>query len=165
MARVDVYLSLGSNLGDRRENLLRALALLDAALGRHYAAVSGFLETAPAGFSGGMFLNAAVRYRLPRPEGDTEACCLDLLRRVKEVERTMGRTDPPEYDAAGRRVYHSRIIDVDILFYGKETVDTAEITVPHKAMAERPFVLLPLREIATPSLRKAFPAFFTSETI
>ena len=72
----------------------------------------------------------------------------------------MGRTDPPEYEASGKRIYHSRIIDIDILFYGRETIDTLELTIPHKDIASRPFVLIPLREIARPSLINAFPDIF-----
>ena len=72
----------------------------------------------------------------------------------------MGRTDLPEYDADGNRIYHSRVIDIDILFFGKEIIDTPELTIPHKGIAERPFVMIPLREIARPSLKKAFPEIF-----
>ena len=81
-----------------------------------------------------------------------------VLEVVKTIERAMGRTDQPEYDADGKRVYHSRIIDIDILFYGKETIDTPDLTIPHKGIADRPFVLIPLNEIARPSLRRAYPS-------
>ena len=72
----------------------------------------------------------------------------------------MGRTDPPEYDADGRRIYHSRIIDIDILFYGKEVIETEELTIPHPRIAERDFVKKPLKEIAKKSFREAFPEIF-----
>ena len=85
---------------------------------------------------------------------------MDILDKIKEIERSMGRTDPPEYYKEGNRVYHSRIIDIDILFYGLRRIDTPRLTIPHKGIADRPFVLIPLREIARPSLRKAFPEYF-----
>lgn len=157
MALVNVYFSLGSNLGDREGNIVEALGRMDEAFGRHYSALSGLIETEPMGFSGDKFLNAAVLYRIP-DEGP-----LWTLYQVKEIEREMGRTDAPEYDADGNRIYHSRVIDIDILFYGSETVDLPELTIPHKGMADRPFVMVPLREIARPSLRKAFPEYFNDE--
>lgn len=164
MPFVNIYFSLGSNLGDRRRNLTEAVERLEAALDAPCAALSRFIETRAVGFSGGKFLNAVALFRVHRPEGTTEECCCALLGTVKQVERAMGRTDPPEYDAEGRRIYHSRIIDVDILFYGNETVDAADITVPHKGIADRPFVMIPLQEIARPSLRAAFPAYFPDPT-
>ena len=174
MALVGVYFSLGSNLGDREGNLSEALRRMDEAFGRHYSAVSSFMETEPMGFTGEPFLNAAVMYRLPLPpvpepvEGPVvrqahqpdENHALWILDRVKEIEREMGRTDPPEYDEAGRRIYHSRIIDIDILFYGREVIDNPRLTIPHKGIADRPFVMVPLLEIAKPSLKRAFPEYF-----
>ena len=151
---VNVYFSLGSNLGDRRENITEALQRMDEVFGRHYSALSNLIETKAMGFSGGDFLNAAVLYQLPR------TTAMDILDKIKEIERSMGRTDPPEYDKEGNRVYHSRIIDIDILFYGPRRIDTPRLTIPHKGIADRPFVLIPLREIARPSLRKAFPEYF-----
>lgn len=156
MRWINVYFSLGSNLGDRKRNLLEALRLMDEAFGRHYTALSSFIETEPMGFSGGKFLNAAVLYRLPVILSEAK----EVLRVVKAIEAEMGRTDPPEYDDAGERIYHSRIIDIDILFYGKEIIDLPELTIPHKGMAQRPFVLIPLREIARPAIKKAFPEYF-----
>ena len=168
MAYVNIYFSLGSNLGDREGNILEALRRMDDAFGVHYTALSKLIETKPMGFSGGKFLNAAVLYRVPMhrllsdASVDTERIEGPgiVLGKIKEIERSMGRTDPPEYDADGRRIYHSRIIDIDILFYGREIIDTPELTIPHKYIASRPFVLIPLREIARPSLINAFPDIF-----
>ncbi len=164
MAFVNVYFSLGSNLGDRKRNILSALDLLDEELGVHYSALSRLIETRPVGFTGGKFLNGAVLYRIFRPEGDACSCGLDLLDKVKKVERQLGRTDPPQYDASGNRIYRSRTIDIDILFYGDERIDHPRLTVPHKGIAGRPFVMIPLLEIARPSLRKAFPEYFDTQT-
>jgi 2-amino-4-hydroxy-6-hydroxymethyldihydropteridine diphosphokinase len=160
MALVNVYFSLGSNLGDREKNITEALGRMDEAFGRHYEALSKFIETEPMGFSGDKFLNAAVLYRirsLSGAEGTGPERVLDI---VKAIERSMGRIDRPEYDASGERIYHSRVIDIDILFYGKETIDTPRLTIPHKGISDRPFVMIPLLEIARPSLKKAFPDYF-----
>ena len=151
---VNVYFSLGSNLGDREANILEALRRMDEAFGVHYSALSSLIETEPMGFSGGKFLNAAVLYRIPAESP------LWTLYMIKSIEREMGRTDSPEYDSEGNRVYHSRIIDIDILFYGREIIDTPELTIPHKGIADRPFVMIPLRQIARRSLRMAFPEYF-----
>jgi 2-amino-4-hydroxy-6-hydroxymethyldihydropteridine diphosphokinase len=171
MALVNVYFSLGSNLGDREANIFDALRRMDEAFGVHYSALSGLIETEPMGFSGGKFLNAAVLYRLPVPERSRRAGGSTpltnraevVLRQVKSIEREMGRTDPPEYDSEGKRVYHSRIIDIDILFYGREIIDIPELTIPHKGIADRPFVMVPLRQIARRSLREAFPEYFKNK--
>lgn len=168
MALVNVYFSLGSNLGDREKNITEALGRMDEAFGRHYEALSKLIETEPMGFYGGKFLNAAVLYRIPVGERSrttairvhSGAGAERVLDIVKAIERSMGRTDQPEYDAAGERIYHSRVIDIDILFYGKETIDTPRLTIPHKGISDRPFVMIPLLEIARPSLKKAFPEYF-----
>ena len=160
MAFVSVYLGLGSNLGDRRKNLERALTLLDESFGRHYTALSRMIETKAWGFKGDKFLNACVLYRIYR-KGSPEEQGHEILALCKEIERTLGRDEKPEYDADGNRIYHNRTIDIDILFYGTEHIDTEELTVPHPLIAERDFVKIPLAEIAKPSLRTAFPEYFT----
>ncbi len=160
MAFVSIYLSLGSNLGDRTRNIEEALHRLDKAFEGHYVALSRLIETKPMGFIGGKFLNAAVLYRTFRPEVPAEDAALEVLAKVKEIERSMGRTDVPEYDGTGNRLYRSRIIDIDILFYGSERIDVPQLTIPHKGILDRPFVMIPLQEIAKPSLKSAFPEYF-----
>ena len=160
MAFVSVYLGLGSNLGDRRKNIERALALLDEGFGCHYTALSRLIETKAWGFKGDKFLNACVLYRIYRKGGSPEEQGHAVLALCKEVERALGREDAPEYDADGRRVYHNRTIDIDILFYGKERIDTDDLQVPHPLIGERDFVKIPLAEIAKPSLKAAFPEYF-----
>ncbi len=162
MAFVNIYFSLGSNLGDRKKNISEALSRMDEAFGSHYSALSKLIETKPMGFSGGKFLNAAVLYRIPVPAGEDELPAMTILRKVKGIEREMGRTDAPEYDSGGKRIYRSRVIDIDILFYGSERINMPELTIPHKGIAERPFVMVPLLEIAKPSLKKAFPEYFNN---
>jgi len=160
MAFVSIYFSLGSNLGDREKNISEALRRMDVAFEGHYQALSRLIETKPMGFSGGKFLNAVVLYRTFRPEMSAEEAATQVLDKVKEIEREMGRIDPPEYDGKGNRIYHSRIIDIDILFYGAEKVDTERLTIPHKGIADRPFVMIPLLEVAKPSLKASFPEYF-----
>lgn len=156
MGFVNVYFSLGSNLGDRKGNISGALRRMDEALGTGYSALSSLIETEPMGFTGGKFLNAAVLYRIVRETHPP----MEVLRIVKEIEREMGRTDAPEIDLSGNRIYHSRPIDIDILFYGPETVDIPELIIPHKGILERPFVMVPLLEVARPSLKRSFPEYF-----
>ncbi len=140
MEKVDVYLSLGSNMGDRRGNLERALTLLDEGLGEHYSALSSIVESKSWGFEGGDFLNCAVRY-------GCSLTPLDLLHLCKSIERRMGRTGTPEYAPDGSRIYHDRIIDIDILLYSDISIDTPELAVPHPKMGEREFIMGPLMEI------------------
>ena len=107
------------------------------------------METEPWGFeSDEKFLNAAVHYELRLKEGyNPEAEALMILESCKKVERMLGRTGEPEYDADGKRIYRSRPIDVDILLFGDHHIDCDELTIPHKLMYERDFVMIPLKEI------------------
>jgi 2-amino-4-hydroxy-6-hydroxymethyldihydropteridine diphosphokinase len=127
-----VYLSLGSNVGDRLANLHAAIALLRS-LG-DVVAVSSFYETEPVEFtSQAWFLNCAV-------ELDTEKTPKELLDGILRIEQQLGR----------QRVQRKgpRIIDVDILLFGDSVVQSQGLTVPHPAMQQRRFVLEPLAEIA-----------------
>ena len=153
MAATDVYLSLGTNLGNRERNIRIALNLLSLILGTPRTGMSEIIETQAVGFDGPDFLNCVVRYRTSKSPQTILSVC-------KRVEREMGRTDAPEYDADGHRVYHNRAIDIDILFYGKEHIDCEDLQVPHPLIAERDFVKIPLAEIAKPSLKAAFPEYF-----
>ena len=161
MAFTSVYFSLGSNLGQREANLEKALEMMDKAFGGRAKAISRFIDTAPWG-EGSMkrFLNCCALYRIPRAKEDSAEDCADILAKCKEIERKLGRREEIEFDEEGRRVYHDRPIDIDILFYGSETIDTELLKVPHPLIAQRDFVLIPLREIAKPSLRAAFPELF-----
>ena len=150
MEKVDLYLSLGSNQGDRARNIQDALSLLNIELKTPYKAVSSLLETEPWGFeSDQKFLNAAVHYELTLPKGyNPEAEGLMILEICKDIERRLGRTGEAEYDDRGERIYRNRPIDIDILLFGDNRIDCPELTVPHKLMYERDFVMVPLREIA-----------------
>ena len=154
MEKVDLYLSLGSNQGDRRQNIENALSLLNIELKTPYRAVSSIIETKPWGFdSNDMFLNAAVHYELSLSKGyNPEAEGLMILEICKDIERRLGREGSPEYDKEGNRIYRSRPIDIDILLFGDNKIDCVELTVPHKLMYERDFVMIPLNEILTSPL-------------
>jgi len=147
--KVELYLSLGSNQGDRRKNIEDAISCLNMELKTPYKAVSSFIETEPWGFeSDEKFINAVVMYELELPEGyNPEAQGLMILEICKNIERRMGRKGEPQYDERGERIYSSRPIDIDILLLGNDRIDCPELTVPHKHMYEREFVMIPLREI------------------
>jgi 2-amino-4-hydroxy-6-hydroxymethyldihydropteridine diphosphokinase len=132
-ARKQVYLSLGSNRGDRVANLRRAMVELGKA-GVSVQRVSSFYKTEPVDFAPqAWFLNCAV-------EAATEFMPMQLLKAVKSVERTLGRR--PGVSKGPRP------IDIDILLYENVVVRTAALTIPHERMNERRFVLVPLRELA-----------------
>ena len=153
--KVELYLSLGSNQGDREHNIEIALSLLNIELKTPYKAVSSLLETEPWGFeSQDKFLNVAVLYELFLPKGyNPEAEGLMILEICKDIERRLGRTGRPQYNERGERIYTSRPIDIDILLLGDNKIDCEELTVPHKLMYQRDFVMTPLREILTESAR------------
>lgn len=129
-----IYLSLGSNLGDRARNISRALELLNKELDTQYERLSPIIETESWGFSGNDFLNCVVIY-------DSDIKPEDLLKICKKIERELGRCDAPEYDASGARIYHNRTMDIDILLYGEETISTQELTIPHPQMKNREFII------------------------
>ena len=118
-------------------------------LGTPYKRVSSVLETDPWGFeSQDKFMNAAVMYELDLPKGyNPEAEGLMILEICKDIERRLGRTGRPQYDEKGERIYTDRPIDIDILLFGDNRIDCEELTVPHKLMYERDFVMVPLNEI------------------
>ena len=149
MEIVELYLSLGSNQGDRRLNIEHAISMLNIELKKPYRAISSILETEPWGFdSEEKFLNAAVLYELEMPKGyNAEAEALMILEICKSIERKLGRTGAPQYDEQGERIYTSRPIDIDILLFGDNRIDCPELTVPHRHMYDRDFVMVPLREI------------------
>lgn len=160
MERVNVYLGLGSNLGEREINLLKAVNLLDEAFGTHPERISRIMETPAWGFEGPAFLNLCVLYRLPRT-ASVEEHAMDILCKVKEVEAALGRDlSEPLFDADGNRVYHDRIIDIDILCYGAFTIKNHDLIIPHPRIAERDFAKKPLLEISKPEIREAFPELF-----
>lgn len=128
-----VYLALGTNMGDREWNLDRARALLAEEL-KSDLICSDILETEAIGFEGGPFLNQVVAF-----QGDMEP--ETLLDICQKVEREMGRPEHGmEFDASGRRIYHDRVIDIDILLYDGLEMETDRLTIPHPQVKERPYV-------------------------
>ena len=130
-----VYLSLGSNLGNRRRIVKDAIAMIGLKVGP-VLRMSSLVETEPWGFeSPNKFINACV-------------CChtvlspRELLTATQQIEKSLGRT--------GKSVngeYHDRIIDIDILLYDDAHIDEPDLKIPHPLMKERDFVMKPLKEI------------------
>jgi 2-amino-4-hydroxy-6-hydroxymethyldihydropteridine diphosphokinase len=135
MGVVTAYIALGSNLGDRRANLDRALELLRGTPGVCVGPVSTYHETEPVGGPPGQdeYLNAVATL-------ETSLSAHELLRVLLEIESQLGRvrTEPSG----------PRTVDLDLLLYGSQTCQTPELTLPHPRMHERLFVLEPLTEIA-----------------
>ena len=137
------YLALGTNIGNKRRNMITAAALLAERVG-DVLALSGFYETEPWGFqSENTFLNAALQL-------DTSLSPLELLKATQEIEIEMGRTQK------STGAYHDRIIDIDILLYDNLVLQTPELTLPHPLMHERLFVMEPLAEIAPNVIHPVF---------
>jgi 2-amino-4-hydroxy-6-hydroxymethyldihydropteridine diphosphokinase len=127
----EVFLGLGSNLGDRAGLLDKAVTALEL-LGR--AMRSRWYETAAVGLPGApAFLNGVVRL-------ETDLAPDELLRRTRDIERQLGR-DP-------LRRAGSRTIDIDILCYGRQVISRPGLTIPHPRLHQRAFVLVPLAELA-----------------
>lgn len=132
-----IYLSLGSNVGDRAKNLQTAIDALGDA-GVRVVKVSSIYETEPVDYlEQEWFLNGVV-------EGETELSALEVLRGLRGIEARMGSK---KAFAKG-----PRLMDLDILLYGEESINGEELVVPHPRMLQRKFVLAPLSEIA-PELR------------
>lgn len=132
--KVTAYLALGSNLGDREDNLNKALQMLSHSEGITVTNVSTFLNTAPVGYTDQPdFLNAVV-------EIETILEPYALLAVCNEIEQTLKR----------KRIIHwgPRTIDVDILLFGDLVLEDEKLTIPHPRMLEREFVMKPLCEIA-----------------
>ena len=128
-----VYLSLGSNLGDRLANLRGAMARL-AGSGLEVRRVSSLYQTQPVDFEPqAWFLNCVA-------EVGTELMPVQLLKTLKSIERALGRRPG---NSKGPRP-----IDIDILLYENVVVRSSTLTIPHERMGERRFVLIPLRELA-----------------
>jgi 2-amino-4-hydroxy-6-hydroxymethyldihydropteridine diphosphokinase len=128
------YLSLGTNLGNKRRNLIIAAALLAERVG-DILALSGFYETEPWGFdSENTFLNAALKLR-------TSLSPSALLTVTQDIEKELGRI------VKSKDFYQDRVIDIDILLYDDLVLDTVDLKIPHPLMVKRAFVLNPLSEI------------------
>ncbi len=131
---VVVFVGIGSNMGNRRINVRKALRLIGALKGTRILAVSRFIETLPQGGPRGQrkFLNGVVKIKTAIPP-------VTLLTEFKKIEKRIGRTPSVRWGP--------RVIDLDMLFYGGRRIRTKTLTVPHPRILERDFVITPLREV------------------
>ena len=130
-----LYISLGSNLGNKKEKLRRAIELINERIGS-VLRTSSFIETEPWGFqSENTFLNAACLV-------ETKLTPRQCLRETQKIERLLGRTRKSKDG-----VYHDRPIDIDLLLYDDLQINEGDLILPHPHMQERDFVMIPLREI------------------
>ena len=132
-----LYLSLGTNLGDRHANLQKATELIHLHIGKVVAHATP-IETQPVGFtSENAFLNSALAV-------ETSLTPQEILEKTQAIEREMGRTQKSQDG-----IYHDRIIDIDILLYDDLVIQSDTLTIPHPWIYDRLFVLEPLAEIAS----------------
>ncbi|WP_028909713.1 2-amino-4-hydroxy-6-hydroxymethyldihydropteridine diphosphokinase [Prevotella sp. AGR2160] len=132
----NVYLGLGTNLGDKERNISLSIEKIEAMIGA-VTRRSSLYATKPWGFqSEHDFLNACVCV-------ETMLSPRQVLEKTQEVERLMGRTEKSHNGE-----YHDRLIDIDILLYDDLHIDEPDLKIPHPLMHERDFVMVPLREIS-----------------
>lgn len=132
----NVFLSLGSNKGDRQKNLNLAIELISNRIGS-IVSQSDFFVTEPVGFkSAHLFYNIAIGIK-------TTYSATDILKITQQIEKELGRKRK-----SVNGVYHDRTIDIDILIYDNCIINTPELQIPHPRMKERRFVLEPLAQIA-----------------
>jgi 2-amino-4-hydroxy-6-hydroxymethyldihydropteridine diphosphokinase len=129
-----VFIALGSNLGDRRANVLDALERIRKLPGTRIVKESSFYESEPHGDAKTWFVNGVI-------EIETDLSPDNLLRKLKGIESTMGRKR-----VKGKR-WGSRVIDLDVLLYGSLVVRKRALKIPHPELANRRFVILPLSEL------------------
>jgi 2-amino-4-hydroxy-6-hydroxymethyldihydropteridine diphosphokinase len=141
MTNHQVYLGLGSNLGDREENIRKAISLIDERVGK-VLRQSSLIETEPWGFeSSNRFLNAVILC-------ETTLTPRQVLKATQKIERELGRKKKLIANGQQPRAnYKDRPIDIDILLYDDLTVDEPDLKIPHPLMHERDFVMIPLNEI------------------
>ena len=149
-----VYLGLGTNLGDKEQNLRMSIKKIEERIG-NVVSLSAFYATAPWGFSSeNSFLNAAVCV-------ETTLLPLQVLEETQRIERELGRTEK-----SVNGLYADRLIDIDLLLYDDRVMDAEGLILPHPLMAERRFVMEPLSEIAPdvvhPVLHKTMKELFIS---
>ena len=150
MTKHQLYLGLGTNLGDRASNILRAIQLIGERVGT-VVRQSSLIETEPWGFeSPNKFLNAVILC-------ETERTPREVLRLTQKIERDMGRRKKTSLNSIRNATlskrelsslnYSDRPIDIDILLYDDMTIDEPDLKIPHPLMHERDFVMIPLEEI------------------
>lgn len=145
----EAILSLGSNLGNRKENLNLAIEKINTTENTKVNAVSNFYETKPFGVPDkqNKYINCCIKVL-------TSLNAEKLLEKCLKIEASMGRTRPYKFAP--------RIIDIDLILYENETINTEKLTIPHPRMLERAFVLVPMSEICKDMKFKSwdFKSFF-----
>ena len=149
-----VYLGLGTNLGDKEQNLRMSIKKIEERIG-NVVSLSAFYATAPWGFSSeNSFLNAAVCV-------ETTLLPLQVLEETQRIERELGRTEK-----SVNGLYADRLIDIDLLLYDDRVMDAEGLILPHPLMTERRFVMEPLSEnapdVVHPVLHKTMKELFIS---
>lgn len=135
-----VYLGLGSNLGDRETTVQEAVKLIDERVG-HVARRSSLIETEPWGFqSENKFLNAVILC-------ETSLTPRQVLMATQKIERELGKRKAHATERRQKAMFKDRPIDIDILLYDDLKVDEPDLKIPHPLMHERDFVMQPLNEI------------------
>lgn len=141
-----VYLGLGSNLGDKEENLRKAITLINEQIGT-VVRQSAFFYSEPWGYeSENQFVNAAILV-------ETTLTPHQLLKATQHIERLLGKTTahaterPSDINHQPSALYHDRPIDIDILIFDDLHIDEPQLKIPHPLMQMRDFVMIPLREI------------------
>ena len=136
-----MFLGLGSNLGDREANLLKAITMIGERIG-NVVRQSTFIETEPWGFeSENAFLNAVILCETPLTPRE-------VLKATQKIERTLGRKKSQRSLSLPKgKVYSDRSIDIDILLYDDLEINEPDLKIPHPLMNQRDFVMIPLNEI------------------
>ena len=144
--KIVIYLSLGSNIGNRRKNLELAVKELDKK-NIKLIKLSSLYETEPIGPKQRKFYNVAGKFT-------TNFKSQELLEVIKNIEKNLGR----------KKTYHwgPRIIDIDILFYGTQIIKKENLTIPHKEIQNREFVLVPLKEISPKFIHPVYKKTITT---
>lgn len=146
-----VYLSIGTNIGERAKNLQEAVQLLIASANITVKQVSSIYETAAVGYTEQAdFLNIAVHL-------ETSLAAEEMLVVCQRIENELGRVREFRWGP--------RIIDLDVLLYNEETIETEHLIVPHPRMYERAFVLVPLKDVAMDDDKMLQRALYTLESV
>ncbi|TWV08272.1 2-amino-4-hydroxy-6-hydroxymethyldihydropteridine diphosphokinase [Bacteroidaceae bacterium HV4-6-C5C] len=153
----DIYFSLGTNLGDKEQNLCQAINHIQKQIGK-VISQSAFYSTPPWGFtSNNTFLNAAILV-------NSSFSPFEILENLKRIEYKMGRIHKSE-----NGVYSDRVIDIDLLLYNDLILDTPTLKLPHPLLHQRKFVMEPLVEIAPeiihPILKRTMKDIYYSELL
>lgn len=162
MSKKEVYFSLGSNVGDKVGNIEAALRKMEEIFETAIKKKSDFYVTAPWGFKTATedFINICVMFEIDDEGICPQEKCSDILKKCKQIEENTGRKEIYEEDENGDRIYHDREIDIDILLYGNSRFSNDKITVPHKLMRQRDFVMIPLKTIVDERVVSLFPEIF-----